>query len=235
MGAPAASFPLDWLERGDAHPASDLDLAVLLVNSHDLLEDPADRLRDLVWVTGALRRVGHRDLAASLTGSDLPRLRSLRRVLRVAFEAPDLKAVANVLNPQLVKARAVFLLDVPSRPGRAGARFVAAPDRTGMPRSRPDSQPPWPRMSPTTGSAGSASARATRAGARSWIGPGPARGATAAPSATTGTPRVRTADVGGTAESRTDSTPTASVRRPECEQLARRSAARCHDWRDERG
>ena len=131
MAAAAAGFPLDWLERGDDHTAGDLDLAVLLVNSHDLLEDPADRLGDLAWLTGALARVGHRRLAASLTGSDLPRLRSLRGVLRAAFEAPDLKTAAAVLNPQLVKAEAVFLLDVPSHPGRAGARFVAAPDRTG--------------------------------------------------------------------------------------------------------
>ena len=131
MGAAAASFPRDWLERGDDHTASDLDLALLLVNSHDLLEDPADRLGDLAWLTGALTRVGHRDLAASLTESDLPRLRSLRRVLRAAFEAPDVTTVAAVLNPQLVKARAVFLLDVPSGSGRAGARFVATPDRSG--------------------------------------------------------------------------------------------------------
>jgi predicted RNA-binding Zn ribbon-like protein len=131
MGTTAVSFPLDWLERGPDDPATDLDLAVLLVNSHDLLEDPADRLGDLAWLTRVLTRVGHRDLAGALTRSDLPRLRSLRAVLRAAFEAPDPAAVAAVLNPQLVKARAVFLLDVPSRPKGAGLRFVAAPDRTG--------------------------------------------------------------------------------------------------------
>jgi predicted RNA-binding Zn ribbon-like protein len=131
MGAAAPSFPLDWLERGDRHTASDLDLAVLLVNSHDLLEDPADRLSDLTWLTSVLKRVGHSDLAGALTRSDLPRLRSLRSVLRAAFEAPDLKSAAAVLNPQLVKARAVYLLDVPSRSRAAGARFVATPDRTG--------------------------------------------------------------------------------------------------------
>ncbi len=131
MGPTTASFPLDWLERGDGPTAGDLDLAVLLVNTHDLLEDPADRLGDLTWLTSALRRVGHADLAGALTRSDLPRLRSLRTVLRAAFEAPDLKTAAAVLNPQLVKARAVFLLDVPSRPRGAGARFVATPDRTG--------------------------------------------------------------------------------------------------------
>jgi predicted RNA-binding Zn ribbon-like protein len=127
----AASFPLDWLERGDGYTATDLDLAVLLVNSHDLLEDPADRLGDLTWLTSALIRVGHPDVSDALTRSDLPRLRSLRAVLRTAFEAPDLKTVAAVLNPQLVKAGAVFLLDVPTRSGGVGARFVAAPDRSG--------------------------------------------------------------------------------------------------------
>ena len=131
MGPTAASFPLDWLERSSHDPATDLDLAVLLVNSHDLLEDPADRLGDLAWFTGVLHHVGHRDLADSLTRTDLPRLRSLRAVLRAAFEAPDIGTAATVLNPQLIKSRAVFLLDVPSRPKRTGARFVAAPDRTG--------------------------------------------------------------------------------------------------------
>ncbi len=129
MSATTSSFPPDWLERGMDHPATDLDLAVLLVNSHDLLDEPADRLGDLTWLTEALTRVGHRDLAAALTRSDLPRLRSLRSLLRSAFEARDLKTAADVLNPQLVKARAVLLLDVTSRP--AGARFVARPDLTG--------------------------------------------------------------------------------------------------------
>jgi hypothetical protein len=124
------SFPIDWLERGAARPLGDLDLALLLVNSHDLLEDPADRLTDLAWLTGVLTWAGHPDLASALTRSDLPRLRSLRTVLRGAFEAPDLSAAATVLNPQLVKARAVFLLDVPPGPEGDG-RFVPAPDRTG--------------------------------------------------------------------------------------------------------
>jgi predicted RNA-binding Zn ribbon-like protein len=128
MGAPT-SFPLDWLERGADHPASDLDLAVLLVNSHDLLDDPADRLGDLSWLTRTRTEVGHRDLAGALTRSDLARLRALRGVLRSAFEATDLTTAAAVLNPQLTKARAVFLLDVRSRP--AGAQFVARPDLTG--------------------------------------------------------------------------------------------------------
>ena len=129
MSATASVFPLDWLERGDDDPASDLDLAVLLVNSHDLLDDPADRLGDLRWLSAALTQVGHPDLAAALSRSDLPRLRSLRGVLRSAFEAPDLETAASVLNPQLVRARAVYLLDAASRPN--AHRFVARPDLTG--------------------------------------------------------------------------------------------------------
>jgi predicted RNA-binding Zn ribbon-like protein len=131
MAPTDAPFPVDWLERGDGERASDLDLAVLLVNSHDLLDDPADRLGDLAWLTEAMTHAGHPQLAAALTRADLPRLRSLRGVLRSAFEAPDLRTAAAALNPQLVRARAVFLLDVPRRPRGARARFVPAPDRTG--------------------------------------------------------------------------------------------------------
>jgi predicted RNA-binding Zn ribbon-like protein len=118
------SFPLDWLERGAERPSSDLDLAVLLVNSHDLLETPADRLGDIAWFTAVLTWAGHRDLADALTEADVPGLRSLRAVLRSAFEAVDLASVAAVLNPQLVRQRAVHLLD--------GPRYVVAPDRTGL-------------------------------------------------------------------------------------------------------
>ena len=117
------SFPIDWLERGAARPLGDLDLALLLVNSHDLLEDPADRLGDLAWLSGVLTWAGHPDLASALKRSDLPRLRSLRAVLRAAFEASDLSRGRDVLNPQLVKARAVFLST--SRPKGPASRFVA--------------------------------------------------------------------------------------------------------------
>jgi predicted RNA-binding Zn ribbon-like protein len=129
MGTTSASFPLDWLERGIAQPASDLDLTVLLVNSHDLLEDPADRLTDLDWLSAVLTLVGHPELAGALAPSDVSRLRTLRELLRAAFEASDLKSAAALLNPQLVRAQAVFLLEVPTR--SKGARFVPAPDRHG--------------------------------------------------------------------------------------------------------
>ena len=69
-----------------AAPASDVELALLLVNSLDLLEDPPDRLVDLGWLTHVFTRVGHGDLADELTTRDLPRLRRLRDALRSVFE-----------------------------------------------------------------------------------------------------------------------------------------------------
>jgi len=47
----------DWLER-PGEPASDLDLVVLLLNSLDLLADPADRLAGLDWLREVLAAVG---------------------------------------------------------------------------------------------------------------------------------------------------------------------------------
>ena len=61
-----AGFPGDWLVDAAA-PASDVELALLLVNSMDLLEDPPDRLVDLGWLTHVFRRVGHGDLAGELS------------------------------------------------------------------------------------------------------------------------------------------------------------------------
>ncbi len=106
-----AGFPGDWLADPTA-PASDVELALLLVNSHDLLDDPPDRLRDLRWLTHVFTRAGHGDLALELSGRGLPRLRRLRDALRAAFEAPDDLAAAAILNPLLEKARAVPLIDV---------------------------------------------------------------------------------------------------------------------------
>ena len=106
-----AGFPGDWLaEPGE--PASDVELALLLVNSHDLLEDPPDRLVDLDWLTHVFTRVGYGDLAGELTARDLPRLRRLRDALRQVFETDDDAVAADVLNPLLEKARAVPLIDV---------------------------------------------------------------------------------------------------------------------------
>jgi predicted RNA-binding Zn ribbon-like protein len=122
-------YPQDWLV--DPASASDVELALLLVNSHDLLEDPPDRLVDLGWLTHVFTRVGHGDLAGELTARDLPRLRRLRAALRTVFESDDEATAAAVLNPMLEEARAVPLMDVDQagesvlRVG-AGLRGVAA-------------------------------------------------------------------------------------------------------------
>jgi predicted RNA-binding Zn ribbon-like protein len=102
-----AAYPRSWLERGDGEPATDLDLAVLLVNSFDLLEDPPDRLTDLRWFTEALRDEGHGDMAQALRPADLRPLRALRDDLRSVFEAASPSAAAAILNPLLAEAGAV--------------------------------------------------------------------------------------------------------------------------------
>jgi predicted RNA-binding Zn ribbon-like protein len=130
-----AGFPVDWLEAQGQDRATDLDLAVLLVNTHDLLEDPPDRLTHLGWLTSALGQVGHQDLAEQLRSGDLEGLRALRGVLRLVFEASDLTAATAALNRQLVEADAVFQLvaeatDATTSPPRA--RFVVGHDRRGL-------------------------------------------------------------------------------------------------------
>jgi len=127
----AGGFPQDWLADA-AKPASDVELALLLVNTLDLLEDPPDRLDDLGWLTGAFTRAGHDGLAVDLARRDLPRLRALRDSLRPVFEAEDLREAAAQLNPLLENARAVPQLVVDSDDGRpelrvgVGLRGVAA-------------------------------------------------------------------------------------------------------------
>jgi predicted RNA-binding Zn ribbon-like protein len=104
-----AGFPGDWL-ADPASPASDVELALLLVNSMDLLEDPPDRLADLRWITQVFTGVGQGHLAGELKARDLPRLRRLRDALRTVFESGDDSTAAEVLNPLVTKARAVPLL-----------------------------------------------------------------------------------------------------------------------------
>lgn len=113
MEAARAGFPMDWL-ADTAAPASDVELALLLVNSHDLLEDEPDRLVDLTWLTQAFTAAGQGDRAAELSTRDLPRLRKLRDSLRRVFESEDVREVATVLNPLLERARAIPLLVVDS-------------------------------------------------------------------------------------------------------------------------
>lgn len=102
-----AEYPRSWLERGDGEPATDLDLAVLLVNSFDLLEDPPDRLTDLSWFTDVLCDEGHGDIARALRPPDVRALRALRDRLRAVFEAGSPAEAAAILNPMLGQAPAV--------------------------------------------------------------------------------------------------------------------------------
>ena len=88
--------------------ATDLELAVLLLNSVDLLEEPADRMAaDLAWWRRALVRNGHPDLAAAQDDRDLPGLRSLREGIRAVFECEDADRARRLLNAALADAGAV--------------------------------------------------------------------------------------------------------------------------------
>jgi predicted RNA-binding Zn ribbon-like protein len=89
----------------------DLELAVLLLYSVDLLEDPPDRMsHDLVWWRGALRRNGLEELAAVQRDTDLPALQSLRATLRSVFESDDEIEARAILNAALLDANAVVQL-----------------------------------------------------------------------------------------------------------------------------
>ena len=96
----------DWLER-PGEPASDLDLVVLLLNSLDLLADPADRLAGLDWLREVLAAVGCEDIGGALTAEDLAGLRQLRESLRAVFQARSPAEAASLLNPMLVHASAI--------------------------------------------------------------------------------------------------------------------------------
>ena len=123
-----AGYIGDWLGRQDGEPASDLDLAVLLVNSLDLLEDPADRLTDLGWFREVTADVGRGDIAAALTDSDLTGLRELRESLRAVFGASSAAEAAAGLNPLLLRAAAVPQLVVSG----GTARLQVAPGERGL-------------------------------------------------------------------------------------------------------
>ncbi len=92
-------------------PAGDLDLAVLLLNSVDLLEEPADRMADdLAWWRRALTRNGHEQLAAAQRDADLPVLQALRATVRAVFEEDDAGRARSALNAALLEAGAVVQL-----------------------------------------------------------------------------------------------------------------------------
>ncbi|HEX5086722.1 MAG TPA: CGNR zinc finger domain-containing protein [Nocardioides sp.] len=93
-------------------PLSDLGLAVLLLNSVDLLEDPADRMAsDPVWWRRALGRHGHADLARTQRNADLPMLHALRATIRTVFECDDAEDARRVLNLALLYADAVVQVE----------------------------------------------------------------------------------------------------------------------------
>lgn len=123
-----AGYIGDWLGRQDGAPASDLDLAVLLVNSLDLLEDPADRLMDLGWFREVTADVGRGDLTAALADSDLAGLRELRESLRAVFQAGSPAEAAAGLNPLLLRAAAIPQLVVAD----GTARLEVAPGQLGL-------------------------------------------------------------------------------------------------------
>jgi predicted RNA-binding Zn ribbon-like protein len=122
-----ATYLGDWLERRD-EPASDLDLVVLLLNSLDLLADPADRLTSLSWFLEVLTDVGRGDLARDLRVADLGPLRDLRESLRAVFAAPAPAQAATLLNPMLLGAGAVPQLVAAD----AGLRLEVAPGQRGL-------------------------------------------------------------------------------------------------------
>jgi hypothetical protein len=127
-----AGYLQDWLERQHG-PASDLDLAVLLINSLDNLEDPPDRLTSVDWFRSVTAQVGHGELTAGLDEADLGGLRELRDCLRAVFLAGSAGEAAALLNPALVRAGAVAQLvitpDGPAlqvAPGEQGLAALAA-------------------------------------------------------------------------------------------------------------
>ncbi len=123
------SIPPGWVHRTSDAPADDLDLAVLLLNSLDLLENPPDRLTSVSWYADMLAAAGHRDLAAGLTEADLEPLRELRALLRLVFTADSVDEAAEILNPLLVEHHAVPVL-VTDEPGTPELRV--APTATGF-------------------------------------------------------------------------------------------------------
>lgn len=118
------TIPPGWVHRADEGAADDLDLAVLLLNSLDLLEDPPDRLVSVSWYADMLTLAGHADLAAGLTEADLEPLRELRALLRLVFTADTVEEAAHILNPLLVRHNAVAVL-VTGEPGTPASLRVA--------------------------------------------------------------------------------------------------------------
>ena len=123
-------LPAGWVDIDRSGPASDLTLAVLLVNTIDLLEHPADRLETLDWFSRALHTIGHPALADSLSSQDLGRLRALRVDVRRGFEAPSADLAMAALNPWLARDAARVQLVAGERV--ESVELAMAPDASGV-------------------------------------------------------------------------------------------------------
>lgn len=111
-----------------SQPAEPVDLAVALVNTYDLLEDPPDLLRDLAFARRVLDRHGYPEDAAALAGLD--ELRAGRDRLRAFFHAEPGPPAAAVLNALLADTGAVTRLE----PDGTGWRVSAGPAEPGVRR-----------------------------------------------------------------------------------------------------
>ncbi len=91
--------------RTDA-PDPDLELAVALVNTVDLLETPPDRLVEDADARHLLERAGHPTDAAAIRPGDVAHLRELRERLRSVFTAATPDAAVRLLNDWLAEVGA---------------------------------------------------------------------------------------------------------------------------------
>jgi hypothetical protein len=91
-------------------------LAVALVNTWDVLNDPPEHLDDVEMLQLILRAFGLEREAARATPADLAPVRAMRDRLRTAFEADDAGKAVEVLNGLAREADAVPQLE----PGNGG-------------------------------------------------------------------------------------------------------------------
>lgn len=109
-------------------PAEPVDLAVALVNTYDLLNDPPELLADDAVARRFLLRHGYPDDAAALTG--VAELRAVRDRLRAVFHAEPGPVAAGLLNALLADTGAVPRLE----PAGDGWRLSAGPVEPGVRR-----------------------------------------------------------------------------------------------------
>ena len=86
-------------------------LAVALVNTWDVLNDPPEHLDDVETLQIVLRAFGLEEEAAGARESDLAPVRAMRDRLRSAFEADDAGVAVSVLNELAREADAIPQLE----------------------------------------------------------------------------------------------------------------------------